>query len=68
MLGIFQSLGMPEILIILAVVLLLFGASRIPALARSLGKSVNEFKKGIKEVETDITKEDTTKPESEEKK
>jgi sec-independent protein translocase protein TatA len=36
-----------EITIILAIVLLLFGASRIPELARSLGKGVDEFKKGI---------------------
>jgi sec-independent protein translocase protein TatA len=45
--------GMPgiwQLLIILFVVLLLFG-SRLPSLARSLGQSVMEFKKGIKEIE-----------------
>jgi sec-independent protein translocase protein TatA len=42
-------IGAPwQMLVILAVVLLLFG-SRLPALMRSLGSSVNEFKKGIKQ-------------------
>ncbi|HEY7282811.1 MAG TPA: twin-arginine translocase TatA/TatE family subunit [Actinomycetota bacterium] len=45
----FESLGAPEILIILAVFLLLFGAKKLPELARSLGKSSTEFKKGLKE-------------------
>ena len=39
-----------QILIVLAVVLLLFG-NRLPALARSLGQSLVEFKKGVKEIE-----------------
>ena len=39
----------PELLIILAVVLLLFGAKKLPDLARSLGASAKEFKKGIEE-------------------
>ena len=43
------NIGFPELLIILVVILLLFGASRIPQIARSLGKSVGEFKKGLKE-------------------
>lgn len=38
--------GLPEILIILFVVLLLFGAKKLPELSRSLGKSLSEFKKG----------------------
>ena len=49
MLGLFDQLGAPEILIILAVFLLLFGAKKLPELARSLGKSSTEFKKGLKE-------------------
>ncbi|MFM7281276.1 MAG: twin-arginine translocase TatA/TatE family subunit [Planctomycetia bacterium] len=43
------AIGMPEILIIAAIVLLLFGARKLPELARSLGGSVNEFKKGMAE-------------------
>ena len=42
------SIGIWEILLILAIILLLFGANRIPEVARSLGKGVTEFKKGIK--------------------
>lgn len=38
-----------ELLIILAVVLLLFGARKLPELARSLGASAKEFRKGISE-------------------
>lgn len=45
----FKNLGITEILIILVVVILLFGSKRIPDLARSLGKSINEFKKGRSE-------------------
>jgi sec-independent protein translocase protein TatA len=43
-----MGLGAPEILIVLAVVLLLFGSTRLPALARSLGQASNEFKSGVR--------------------
>lgn len=43
-----MGLGAPEILIVLAVVLLLFGSTRLPALARSLGQASNEFKAGAR--------------------
>ena len=45
------GLGMGEILLILVVVLLLFGAKRIPEIAGSLGKGINSFKKNLSEVE-----------------
>lgn len=41
------NLGAPELLIILAIVLLLFGSTRLPKMARSLGQASKEFKKGI---------------------
>ena len=48
-----MRIGLPEILVIVFVVLLLFGAKRIPDLFRSLGKSLTEFKKGMAEGEPD---------------
>jgi sec-independent protein translocase protein TatA len=43
------NLGGPELLIILAIVLLLFGATRLPKLGRGLGQSIRGFKKGLNE-------------------
>jgi sec-independent protein translocase protein TatA len=43
------NLGPMELLILLALVMLLFGAARLPKLARSLGQSSKEFKKGMAE-------------------
>ena len=48
------GLGTPEIILICFVILLLFGAKRIPDLARGLGKSIREFKKASNEAENDI--------------
>ncbi len=44
-----MPLGGTELLIILAIILLFFGAKRIPELARSLGKGTREFRKGVSE-------------------
>jgi sec-independent protein translocase protein TatA len=49
------NLGWPELIILGAVALLVFGPSRLPELAKSLGKSIRDFKKGIND-------EDETKP------
>jgi len=43
------GLGTQELLVILVIVLVMFGGSKLPEIARSLGKSMNEFKKGINE-------------------
>ena len=57
------SLGMPEILLIALVVLLIFGGKKIPELMRGLGKGVNEFKKGMKDIEEQINEEGVKKEE-----
>lgn len=44
-----MNLGAPELIIILIVVLLVFGGSQLPKLARSLGKAQQEFKRGVEE-------------------
>lgn len=47
------NLGPTELLIILAVVLVLFGGSKLPKLARSLGQAQSEFKKGVQAADDD---------------
>lgn len=47
--------GTPEIILIVIVVILLFGANKIPELARSLGKATGEFKKGKSDIEAELT-------------
>ena len=59
----FGSVGMPELIIGLVVILLLFGAKRVPELARGLGSGVREFKKGTKEGEVEDKKEEEKKDE-----
>lgn len=44
------GLGLPELLIITFILILLFGANKIPQIARGLGLSINEFKKGLKDI------------------
>ena len=63
----FGNLGAGEIILIVLVVLLLFGAKKIPELARGIGKGMSEFKKGIKDVEKEIKSTDTEKKEVDEK-
>lgn len=50
----FGNIGTPEIILIIVAILILFGAKKIPELARGLGKGMKEFKKAVKEVEEDI--------------
>ena len=45
------GIGMPELLVILLIALLIFGAGRLPDIGRAFGKTISEFKKGMKEAE-----------------
>lgn len=54
MLAFIGNLGAPEILLIILAILILFGAKKIPELAKGIGKGMKEFKKAVKEVEEDI--------------
>jgi sec-independent protein translocase protein TatA len=63
----FGGLRAQELLIVLLIILLVFGARKLPDLARSLGASAKEFRKGIadgSETETDVPASDTQNPDS----
>jgi sec-independent protein translocase protein TatA len=55
-----KNIGLTEILILLAIILLLFGGKKIPELMRGLGQGMNEFKKSSKGDGADKPSEDTT--------
>ncbi len=59
-----EGIGGPELMMIMFVVLLLFGADRLPELARGIGKSVREFKKAASGVEEEVRRamEEPVKP------
>lgn len=55
------GLGTPEIILIAVVILVLFGAKKIPELMQGLGKGIKEFKKASSDIEKDITSTDDDK-------
>ena len=57
--------GLPEMLIIMVVILVLFGGKQIPSLMRNLGKGATEFKRGLKEPDREPEPEPEPEPESE---
>lgn len=53
------GLGMPELIVILVIALLIFGASRLPEIGSGIGKAIRNFKKSVKEPpEIDVTPEE----------
>lgn len=58
-----EGIGGPELMLILFIILLLFGANKLPELAKGLGKSVKEFKKAAADVEYQIKEAMDEKPE-----
>lgn len=55
------GLGTTEIVVVAVVAVVLFGAKRIPELAKSVGASVNAFKSGLKQIETDADSKESPK-------
>jgi sec-independent protein translocase protein TatA len=55
------NIGTTEIILILLIVLIFFGAKKIPELAQGLGKGVREFRKAARDIQDEIEKESTEK-------
>lgn len=55
----FLDLGTPELIIIAAIILLLFGSKKLPQLARSMGSSMRELRKGLNEGENEKNQKQT---------
>ena len=53
----FGSIGMPELIIILVIALIIFGPRKLPELGKSLGRSLNEFKKASNELRSTLEDE-----------
>ena len=60
----FGNLGFPEILLIMVIILLVFGAKRLPEIGASFGKGIREFKKSINEASDAVTGPDSGAPQS----
>jgi sec-independent protein translocase protein TatA len=58
------NIGMQELLIILLIIVLLFGAKRIPEIMRGMGRGVKEFKEGMKDEESHPRNQDKSDEES----
>ena len=52
------GIGMPELLVILLICLLIFGAAKLPDIGKALGKTIKEFKKSIKGINSDEDEEE----------
>ena len=53
----FGNIGMPELIIIFVIALIIFGPRKLPELGRSLGKSINEFKRASNELKNTLDEE-----------
>jgi len=52
-----MNLGAPEIIFVLLIVVIFFGAKKIPELAQGLGKGIREFRKAARDIEEDVQQE-----------
>jgi TatA/E family protein of Tat protein translocase len=51
------NIGIQELLVILLICLLIFGADKLPEIGRALGKTIKEFKKAMKEIDSEVGEE-----------
>jgi sec-independent protein translocase protein TatA len=64
----FGPIGWPEIIGILIIALLLFGAKRLPEIGRSMGKAIREFKKSFRDVTDELDKDELSSPDEKDSK
>ena len=55
------GLGMPELIVILVICLLIFGAAKLPEIGKSMGKTISEFKKGMRSLDSEKTEDEDKK-------
>ncbi len=53
----FENIGGPELLLILVVIFLFFGAKKIPEIAKGLGQGIREFRKAARDIQEEVNKE-----------
>mgnify|MGYP001564238574 CR=1 FL=1 len=61
------GIGMPELLVILLICLLIFGAAKLPQIGGAIGKTIKEFKKSMKDINSDESETKRSLPEGDEK-
>ncbi|MGA7161566.1 MAG: twin-arginine translocase TatA/TatE family subunit [Bacteroidota bacterium] len=59
----FENIGFPELLLIMLVIVIFFGPKKIPEFAKSLGKGIAEFKRAMRDVQSELTKTENSPPE-----
>jgi sec-independent protein translocase protein TatA len=59
----FENIGFPELLLIMLVIVIFFGPKKIPEFAKSLGKGIAEFKRAMRDVQSELTKPENSPPE-----
>ena len=64
----FENIGGPELLLILVVIFLFFGAKKIPDIAKGLGQGIREFRKAARDIQEEVNKEVKTLDDKSEKK
>ena len=59
----FENIGFTELMIIMLVIVIFFGPIKIPEFAKSLGKGIAEFKRAMRDVQSELTKPENLPPE-----